>query len=70
MIYWTKRKIEFEEGSNLPIITNEFETIKESDEDYVTDGNGFEVDMNGIEYRTYIKDPDKYEIIEGKLFEK
>ena len=50
MIYWTKRvKVHSEEFGE--VFTNDFEVIKESDSDFVEDGDGFEVDMNGIDIR-------------------
>ena len=62
-IYWTKRMLT-EEG--FP--TDKLETIKEETEfDFVTDGDGFEINMNGIDYQDYINNPDKYDIINGKL---
>ena len=54
---------EFEE-----VFTNDFEVIKESDSDFVEDGDGFEIDMNGIEYEEYLSDIDNYKIDKGKLY--
>lgn len=68
MIYWTKYKSVYSEDSDSYIRTNQLEDIKESDEDFVTDGEGFEIDMNGIDYQDYIKDPSKYYIEKGKLY--
>ena len=69
MIYWTKRvKVNSEEFGE--VFTNDFEIIKQSDSDFVEDGDGFEVDMNGISYEEYLKDTSKYEIVKGKLFYK
>ena len=31
---------------------------------------GFEIDMNGIDYKDYIKNPDNYKIEKGKLISK
>jgi hypothetical protein len=38
MIYWTKYKSVYNEETDTNIMTNELEIIKESDEDFVTDG--------------------------------
>lgn len=66
MIYWTKRvKVYSEEFGE--VFTNDFEVIKESDSDFVEDGDGFEIDMNGIEYKDYIENLDNYKIEKGKL---
>ena len=66
MIYWTKRvKVYSEEFGEVS--TDDFEVIKESDSDFVEDGDGFEVDMNGISYEEYLKDNSKYEVVKGKL---
>ena len=54
---------EFEE-----VFTNDFEVIKESSSDFVEDGDGFEIDMNGIEYEEYLSDIDNYKIDKGKLY--
>lgn len=67
MIYWTKYKSVYNEETDTNIMTNELEIIKESDEDFVTDGDGFEVNMNGISYEEYLKDTSKYVIEKGVL---
>ena len=67
MIYWTKYKSVYDEETDTNIMTNELEIIKESDEDFVTDGDGFEVNMNGISYEEYLKDTSKYRIEKGVL---
>ena len=67
MIYWTKRvKVHSEEFGE--VFTNDFEVIKESDSDFVEDGDGFEIDMNGIEYEEYLSDIEGYKIEKGKLY--
>lgn len=67
MIYWTKRvKVHSEEFGE--VFTNDFEVIKESDSDFVEDGDGFEIDMNGIEYEDYLSDITGYKIEKGKLY--
>ena len=67
MIYWTKRvKVHSEEFGE--VFTNDFEVIKESDSDFVEDGDGFEIDMNGIEYEDYLSDIEGYKIENGKLY--
>ena len=67
MIYWTKRvKVHSEEFGE--VFTNDFEVIKESDSDFVEDGDGFEIDMNGIEYEDYLSDIEGYKIDKGKLY--
>ena len=66
MIYWTKRvKVYSEEFGE--VTTNDFEVIKESNSDLVEDGDGFEINMNGIDYKDYIKNPNNYKIEKGKL---
>lgn len=66
MIYWTKRiKVHSEEFGE--VFTNDFEVIKESDSDFVEDGDGFEINMNGISYEDYLKDTSKYVIEKGVL---
>ena len=50
------------------VFTNDFEVIKESDSDFVEDGDGFEIDMNGIEYEEYLSDITGYKIDRGKLY--
>lgn len=67
MIYWTKYKTVYDEETDTNIMTNELEIIKQSDSDFVEDGDGFEVDMNGISYEEYLKDTSKYEVAKGKL---
>jgi hypothetical protein len=67
MIYWTKYKSVYNEETDTNIMTNELEIIKESDEDFVTDGDGFEVNMNGISYEEYLKDTSLYVIEKGVL---
>lgn len=67
MIYWTKYKSVYNEETDTNIMTNELEIIKESDEDFVTDGDGFEVNMNGISYEEYLKDTSLYVIERGVL---
>lgn len=67
MMYWTKPKYEFDENSGMNIPTGELEDIKEFEEDWVPDGDGFAVDMGDIKYSTYKKNKSKYEIVEGKL---
>ena len=67
MIYWTKRvKVHSEEFGE--VFTNDFEVIKESDSDFVEDGDGFEIDMNGIEYEEYLSDIAGYKIDGGRLY--
>ena len=67
MIYWTKRvKVHSEEFGE--VFTNDFEVIKESDSDFVEDGDGFEIDMNGIEYEEYLSNIAGYKIEKGKLY--
>ena len=67
MIYWTKRvKVHSEEFGE--VFTNDFEVIKESDSDFVEDGDGFEIDMNGIEYEDYLSDIEGYKIDGGRLY--
>ena len=67
MIYWTKRvKVHSEEFGE--VFTNDFEVIKESDSDFVEDGDGFEIDMNGIEYEEYLSDIEGYKINGGRLY--
>ena len=67
MIYWTKRvKVHSEEFGE--VFTNDFEVIKESDSDFVEDGDGFEIDMNGIEYEEYLSDIEGYKIDGGRLY--
>lgn len=66
MIYWTKKvKINSEEFGE--VFTDELETIKQSDSDFVEDGDGFEVNMNGISYEEYLQDTSKYVIEKGML---
>ena len=36
--------------------------------DFVEDGDGFEIDMNGIEYEDYLSDITGYKIDKGKLY--
>lgn len=67
MIYWTKYKSVYDEETDTNIMTNELEIIKESDEDFVTNGDGFEVNMNGISYEEYLKDTSLYVIEKGVL---
>ena len=67
MIYWTKYKTVYNEETDTNIRTNELEIIKESDEDFVTDGDGFEIDMNEISYEDYLQDTSKYVIEKGVL---
>ena len=67
MIYWTKYKSVYDEETDTNIMTNELEIIKESDEDFVTDGDGFEVNMNGILYEEYLEDTSLYTIEKGVL---
>ena len=43
MIYWTKRLVD-EDG----MFTGELDTIKEDDLNFVPDGDGFQINMNGI----------------------
>ena len=67
MIYWTKRvKVHSEEFGE--VFTNDFEVIKESYSDFVEDGDGFEINMNGIDYNDYIENPNNYKIEKGKLY--
>ena len=67
MIYWTKRvKVHSEEFGE--VFTNDFEVIKESDSDFVEDGDGFEIDMNGIEYEEYLSDIAAHKIDGGRLY--
>ena len=48
------------------VFTNDFEIIKESDSDFVEDGDGFEINMNGIDYKDYIENPNNYKIEKRK----
>lgn len=57
MIYWTKRLVD-EDG----MFTGELDTIKEDDLNFVPDGDGFQINMNGINYDSYISNSDKYYI--------
>ena len=57
MIYWTTRLVD-EDG----MFTGELDTIKEDDLNFVPDGDGFQINMNGINYDSYISNPDKYYI--------
>lgn len=68
MIYWTKPIFETREDG-LTVKTDKFEEIKECADGYVPDGDGFEVDLNGIKYKTYLKSPDKYTLDGNKLIE-
>lgn len=68
MIYWTKYKMIYSEVDDMYYRSNELEIIKQSEEDFVTDGEGFEIDMNGIDYQKYLNNVDKYFIEKGKLF--
>ena len=52
------------------VFTNDFEIIKESSSDFVEDGDGFEINMNGIEYEDYLSDIEGYKIDKGKLYSK
>lgn len=66
MIYWTKKvKVNPEEFGE--VFTDELEIIKQSDSDFVEDGDGFEVNMNGISYEEYLQDTSKYVIEKGML---
>lgn len=67
MIYWTKPVYEFNEELGMNIQTGELEDIKEFEEDWVPDGDGFEVDLGDIKYSTYKKNKNKYEVVGGKL---
>lgn len=67
MIYWTKYKTVYDEETNETFKSNELETIMQSDEDFVTDGDGFEINMNGISYEDYLQDTSKYVIEKGVL---
>lgn len=69
-MYWTKRKVIFNEKENIYQALGDFEIINYSVSNAVPDGDGFEVDMNGIEFIDYIKRPDDYVIIKGKLYKK
>ena len=67
MIYWTKRvKVHNEEFGE--VLTDDFEVIKESSSDFVEDGDGFEINMNGIDYKDYIENPNNYKVEKGKLY--
>lgn len=68
-IYWTKPIFKWDENENMFIKTGEFEDIKECKEGYVPDGDGFAVDMNGIKYKTYLKNPEKYKLESNILIE-
>ena len=50
------------------VLTDDFEVIKESDSDFVEDGDGFEINMNGIDYKDYIENPNGYKVEKGKLY--
>ena len=67
MIYWTKYKTIYDEETNETFKFNELEIIKQSDEDFVTDGDGFEINMNGISYEEYLEDTSLYTIEKGVL---
>lgn len=67
MIYWTKPKTEYNEELEMYIEVGGFEEIKECEDDFVPDGSGFEVDLNGVTYKKYLKSPDKYTVVNGKL---
>ena len=67
MIYWTKPKTEYNEELEMYIEIGGLEEIKEFEGDYVPDGSGFEVDLNGVEYKDYLEAPEKYTVKEGKL---
>ena len=70
MIYWTKPKVEYDEELEMFISIGGLEEIKESDSDFVEDGSGFEIDMNGISYENYLANTENYTIENGKLIEK
>lgn len=70
MIYWTKPKFIRDEETGMIVGKDGYEIIQETDMGFVPDGDGFEVDMNDIKYKTYIKHPEDYEIIQGVLVKK
>lgn len=62
-------------GSDGPKIYNKLEDLGLNSKNTpvevsnkLKDGEGFEIDMNGIDYQDYIKDPSKYYIEKGKLY--
>lgn len=68
-IYWTKIERIFDTEKEIWISTGKYEIIKEEEQGYVPDGDGFQVNMNGISYKTYLKAPEKYLIESGVLVE-
>ena len=68
-IYWTKPILVFDEGEKRFINTGELEEIKECKDGYVPDGDGFEVNMNGIKYKSYLKKPERYRVENGILMD-
>jgi hypothetical protein len=61
MIYYYKRLYD-ENG-----FTGKYSDVIETEFDFVPEGDGMGVDMNGIDYKEYIKNKDSYEITNGKL---
>lgn len=70
MIYWTKPELVWDEDQNMNIPTGKLIDIQQSAEDFVPDGDGFAIDLGKISYSSYLKNPDNYEIVEGKLVKK
>lgn len=68
-IYWTKIKRIFDSEKEIWVSTDKYEIIKEEEQGYVPDGDGFQVNMNGISYETYLKAPENYLIVSGVLME-
>lgn len=70
MIYWTKPELVWDEDQNMNIPTGKLLPVQESEEDFVPDGDGFQVDMGEIKYSTYKKKPENYEIVDGVVIKK
>ena len=82
VLYWTKykketwldiddngREIEREIEGSIDVANPEI--IKaETEIDCVPDVEGFEVDMNGIEYKDYLSNVDEYAVMSGILYKK
>lgn len=68
-IYWTKIERIFDSEKEIWVSTDKYEIIKEEEQGYVPDGDGFQVNMNGISYETYLKAPENYLIVSGVLME-
>ena len=68
-LYWTKYVFELDE-EGFPTGEGKLILIQESDLGFIPDGDAIEVNMNGSKYKTYLKNPDNYELIDFKLFKK